>query len=287
LVGRAGRERKHDYASETELRPGDVLRLDGRDWLVDTIEDGDPARALAKPARYRLRLHHEDGREELGAFRRYRPDAPRLGHSFTTTEDGQPVVWEVVDQRLEHDEQGEPFLDLVAERDYGEFEDDLPNHELEHAQAAREAGPPTVAVDTIRRAQEAGLNIELVALDPGEFPDWTAAARYTDTLILEEIEDDLLEMCGVGRDDPRDTWLATVKERLATDLERFRADIEGGHQEIEEWDYLDGRVFASVGTIEDESDPDKGHGWMCRLVDVSALSAAGFHRVRKLELDAA
>jgi hypothetical protein len=197
------------------------------------------------------------------------------------------VVWEVVDQRLEHDEQGDPFLDLVAERDYGEFEDDLPNHELEHAQAARESGPPTVAVDTIRRAREAGLNIELVALDPGEFPDWVAAARYTDTLILEEIEDDLLDMCGVGRDDPRDTWLATVKGRLATDLERFRADIEGGHQEIEEWDYLDGRVFASVGTIEDESDPDKGHGWMCRLVDVSALSAAGFHRVRKLELDAA
>jgi len=57
--------------------------------------------------------------------------------------------------------------------------------------------------------------------------------------------------------------------------------------EIEEWDYLDGRVFASVGTIADESDPDRGHGWMCRLVDAGTVGAAGFHRVRKLELDAA
>ena len=159
------------------------------------------------------------------------------------------MVWEVVDQRVEHDEQGEPFLDLVAERDYGEF--------------------------------------ELVSLDPGELRDWAAATRYTDALILEEIEDDLLDMCGVGRDAPRETWLATVKERLSTDLDRFRADIEGDHMEIDEWDYLDGRVFASVGTIEDESDPDRGHGWMCRLVDASTLGAAGFHRVRKLELDAA
>jgi hypothetical protein len=286
-MNRAGKERTHEYASETELKSGDVLRLEGRDWLVDRIEDGDPPRVLGKPARYRLRLHHPDGREELGAFRRYRPDAPRVGHSFTTTEEGQPVVWEVVDQRVEHDEQGETFLDLVAERDYGEFEDDLPNHELEHAQATREAGLPSGAAETIRRAQEAGLAVELVTLEPGELPDWAAGARYMDALILEEIEDDLLDMCGVGRDAPRETWLATVKERLSADLDRFRADVEGDHLEIEEWDYLDGRVFASVGTTADESDPDKGHGWMCRLVDAGTLGAAGFHRVRKLELDAA
>jgi hypothetical protein len=75
-----------------------------------------------------------------------------------------------------------------------------------------------------------------------------------------------------------------VKERLRTDLERFRTDIDGDHDEIEEWDFRDGRIFAAVGSFEDEADPDKGHGWMSRLVDVSALAAAGFSRVRKAEL---
>ena len=47
---------------------------------------------------------------------------------------------------------------------------------------------------------------------------------------------------------------------------------------------LDGRVFASVGSPDDEADPDAGHGWMCRLLDSSVLAAAGFARVRKAEL---
>ena len=126
--------------------------------------------------------------------------------------------------------------------------------------------------------------MELAALDPGELPDWADARAYVDALLLEEIEDDLLELCGVDPDkDPRDTWLATVKERLLSDLERFSADIEGDHDEIEEWSFRGGRIFASVGSPDDEADPDKGHGWMCRLVDSGVLAAAGFERVRKTE----
>jgi hypothetical protein len=103
--------------------------------------------------------------------------------------------------------------------------------------------------------------------------------------VLEEIERDLIEVCGVEPDrDPRETWLPTVQERLRVDLQLFRADIEGDHHEIEEWDFLGGRVFASVGSADDESNPDKGHGWMCRLVDAEALGAAGFERVRKAQL---
>ena len=71
--------------------------------------------------------------------------------------------------------------------------------------------------------------------------------------------------------------------RVRSDLEDFRSDIEGEHDQIEEWEYLDGRVFASVGP-DDEADPDAGHGWMCRLLDSSVLAAAGFARVRKAEL---
>lgn len=75
-----------------------------------------------------------------------------------------------------------------------------------------------------------------------------------------------------------------MQERLRQDLERFRSDVDRDHDEIQEWDFRDGRVFASIGSPEDESDPDSGHGWMCRLLDAGALGAAGFARVRKAEL---
>lgn len=255
---RAGKERRHEYVSDRDLSPGDIIVLEGRNWLIEWVEPGagdTPDIVLAKPARYRLRLLHPDGREEVGAFRRVRPDAPRLGHAFTTIEDGQPASWQVTDERLAVDEDGEPYLELVAERDYGELEA-LPDHELEHALAARDAELPPGAVATLSRAEMAGLAVELVALEAGEAPDWEAAEQYIDALILEEIEDDLLELCGVDPDrDPRDSWLDAVKERLRTDLERFRADVEGDHDEIEEWDFRGGRVFASVGSLEDEADP--------------------------------
>lgn len=284
-VGRDGKERVAAYASERSLNAGDVIPFKGRDWLVERIEDGTPERVVAKPARYRLRLVHPDGREEVGSFRRFRADGPRLGHSFTTLEHGRPISWQVVEERLSYDDENEPHLDLVAQRDYAETEEDLPDHELEHVLASREAGLPEGAISRLRRAEEAGLSVELVALEAGESPDWAAAERYIDALIFEEIEDDLFELCGVDTNsDPRETWLATVKERLHSDRENFRDDIEGDHDEIEEWEFRDGLVFASVGSSDDEADPLKGHGWMCRLVDASALGAAGFDRVRKAEV---
>jgi hypothetical protein len=287
-VNRAGIERRHQYATGDELTPGDVVLLEGRYWLVERVETHGnemPARAFAKPARYRLLLRHPSGRVEAGAFRRYRPDAPGLGHAFSTMEDGQPVSWEVVDRRLARDAEGEPYVELVAERDYRELEE-LPDHELEHALAVRESELPAAAEAMFARAEEAGNAVELVALDPGEAPDWAEAEEYLDALVLDEVEDDLLVLCGVDPDrDPRDSWLSTVKERLRSDLEGFREDIEGDHDEIEEWDFRGGRIFASVGSFDDEADPDSGHGWMVRLLDAGVLAAAGFARVRKAQLD--
>jgi hypothetical protein len=278
---RAGLEKRHEYASEEPLDPGSVIVLEGRWWLIERVESD---RAFAKPARYRLRLRFPDGREAPGAFRRYRPDGPELGHAFTTVEDGHPISWSVVGEQLAFDDDGEPYLDLVAERDYGELEADLPDHELEHSLAKREWALPEAVEAALTRAERAGLAVELVALEAGEEPDWEEAARYIDALIIEEIEDDLFEMCGVDPDaDPRDTWLERVKERLRSDLERLSADVESDHDEIEEWDFRGGRVLVSVGTTDDEADPDKGHGWMCRLVDSEALGAAGFERIRKAE----
>jgi hypothetical protein len=286
-----GKERVQNYASDDPLGAGDVLALRGRFWLIEGIEEpqGDSAspRALAKPARYRIRLRHPDGREERGALRRIRVGSPRLGHAFTTLEEGRPISWQVGAEELAFDEDGEPFLDLLAERDYAEADGELPDHELEHALAARpEEGLSPAAGAALSQAVSQGLDVELVALDPGEEPDWSESLRYIDSLIFEQIEDDLFGQCGVNVDrDPRETWLDTVKQRLRSDLEAFRNDVEGDHDEIEEWDFRGGRIFVSVGTYEDEFDPNRGHGWMCRLVDSGGLSIAGFTRVRQHELE--
>jgi hypothetical protein len=286
---RTGQEHVRRVAWDEPLEVGNVVRLEGRFWLIESIEpNGDElsGRALAKAARYRLTLRHPDNREEVGAMRRFRPDAPRLGHAFSTLEDGQPVDWEVVDQRLARDEQGEPYLELIAERNFSELEE-VPDHELEHALARREEEElPEGAAATLARAEEMGQSLELVALDPGEEPDWEEAERYIDALILEEIEDDLFELCGVDtRHDPQETWLETVKERLRSDLELFRDDIEGDHDEIEEWSFRGGAIFVSVGNADDEADPLKGHGWLSRLVDSGVHAAANFERVRKADIE--
>jgi hypothetical protein len=280
---RAGKERIHPYASDEPLDVGAILRLEGRYCLIESI---DGSRAVVQPARYRLKLRHPDGREEIGAFRRFRPGSPRLGHSLATIEDGRAVSWQVVDQRVARDEDGEPYLELVAERDFAEVEE-VPDHELEHAFARREEEElPEGASAAFARAEAAGLSVELVALEAGEEPDWEEAERYIDALILEEIEDDLIELCGVDPDrDPRETWLEKVKERLLEDLSLFRDDVEGDHDEIEEWSFRGGRILVSVGSPDDEADPLSGHGWMCRLVDSSALTAAGLQRVQKARLE--
>jgi hypothetical protein len=43
---------------------------------------------------------------------------------------------------------------------------------------------------------------------------------------------------------------------------------------------LEGRYWL----LESEANPDASYGWLCRLVDVSALAAAGFRRVRQHDL---
>ena len=260
---------------------GSVVELGGRHWLVERVER---ERVDAVPARYRLILRHGDGHEEAGAFRRFRVDAPVVGHELTTVEGGMLVSWTVVEQRLARDNAGVAYLESIAERDYAERES-LPDHQLEHAlERERDEGGGVAA--TVARAEASGRAIELVALDAGQAPDWDEATRFLDALIFEEVEDDLLEMCGVDtRTDPQETWLDTVKQRLRDDLASFGADVEGDHDEIEEWDFRGARIFAAVGTIDDESNPLSGYGWMCRLVDAEALGAAGFQRVRKAALN--
>ena len=274
---RGGREHSRPYTSEVPLAPASIVLLAGRYWLVERLEQ---TTAYARPARYRLALRHPDGHLEEGAFRRFRTDAPIAGHQLTTLEAGAPISWAVVEQRLARDEAGDPFLELIAERDYAESES-LPNHQLEHTlDQERDDSSATAAV--LAQATEAGRAVELVGLDAGEAPDWDESISYLDSLILEELEDDLIEQCGVDtRRDPPDTWLDRVKQRLHDDLDSLRADIEGPHDQVEEWDFHGERIFAAVGNFDDDSNPLSGYGWLCRLVDASVLQAGGFYRVRK------
>ncbi len=271
-----GRRRVHPYLSEAELAAGSVVEIGGRHWLVDEVEG---SRTHASPARYRLTMRYPDGREETGALRRYRADAPLPGHQFTTAAEGRTVSWTVRGERLARDEDGKPFVEYLAERDFGEA-DSLPDHQLEHATDRDETAPPAVT-----RAQAGGMSIELVALEPGQAPDWEEALRFVDALVLEELGDDLLELCGVDFDhDRRSTWSGIAKGRLREDLERFREDAEGDRDQIEQWEFRGGRVFAALGQGDDEYRADSGYGWMCRLVDADVLGAAGFHRVRQAQL---
>jgi hypothetical protein len=275
---RTGQEHVRPFTSADALTPGTVMLLGGRYSLVERVEQ---ERVYAAPARYRLTLRHPDGRNEEGAFRRFRADAPAVGHQFTTLENGAPISWAVVEQYLAHDAGGDPFLESIAERDYAEAES-LPDHELEHALERDNDDDTAAAAAMLSRAAEAGLAIELVGLEAGQAPDWEEASSYLESLILEELEDDLIEQCGVnpGRD-RRETWLDIVKRRLRNDLDSFRTDIEGLHDEVERWVFRGARIFATVGRFDDDLNPSSGFGWMCRLVDSGVLLAAGFFRVRK------
>jgi hypothetical protein len=127
--------------------------------------------------------------------------------------------------------------------------------------------------------------IQLVWRPADAVPDWDAAARYIDALVLEEIGKDLAANCGVDpAQDPPDVWLERVQRRLRADVARFRDDVETDHDEIEQWQLGDELILASSGSWEDEAKPDSGHGWMCRLADAGVLVAAGFHELRKADL---
>lgn len=275
---RIGQEHVRPFTSADALAPGTVVLLEGRYSLVERVEQ---ERVYAGPARYRLTLRHPDGRTEEGAFRRFRADAPAVGHQFTTLENGTPASWAVVEQYVAHDAGGDPFVECLAERDYAEAES-LPDHELEHALERDNDDDTAAAAAMLARAAGAGLAVELVGLEAGQAPDWEEAKSYLESLILEELEDDLIEQCGVnpGRD-RQETWLDIVKRRLRNDLQSFRAEVEGLHDEIEEWVFRRARIFATVGRFDDDVNPSSGFGWMCRLVDSGVLLAAGFYRARK------
>jgi len=91
---------------------------------------------------------------------------------FATIEDGAPVNWEIVERRLARDGDEEAYLDLVAERDYGELEGTI-DHELEHALEARDESFPAAAADTLSRAERAASRWSLSRSTPARRPTGT------------------------------------------------------------------------------------------------------------------
>lgn len=280
VIAPSGHTHRHELATDRPLEEGDLVPFADERWLVVRIEPNErgPFRAVATPARFRIVLRHADGREEVGAVEPYRDESPWIGHAFATGTGGGAMSWQVTGQRRARDAAG-PLIELVAERDFAELEA-LPRHELEHRPLVAEA-----AHEALARAERAGLSVEMAALEVGQEADWDEAGRFVDALILEEVDERLLALCGVDADrDPRDRWLDIVGERLRSDLQRLRDDVEGDRDEVSVWQLQGRRIFASAGMPEDEEDPDKAHGWMCRLLDSGALGAAGFKRVRKADL---
>jgi hypothetical protein len=75
----------------------------------------------------------------------------------------------------------------------------------------------------------------LAPVEAGQAPHWGEARRYLDSLILEEVDDDLLEQCGVdSRHDPQETQRDTVKQRLRNDLEPRHASNRRGSRSLDQ-----------------------------------------------------
>ena len=170
------------------------------------------------------------------------------------------MSWQVVDERLA-DDHGEPYLDLIAERDYSELRTRRAARARAGARArAQEArrgaarAPPRRGGGPGRRAGRArgGRGARLGRGRGATSTRWSSRRSRTTCS----------SSAASTRPRRRETWLDTVKARLRATWSDSGTTSRADHDQIEEWEFRDGRIFAAVGSIEDEADPDRGHGWM-------------------------
>ena len=202
VVHRTGKEHVHRYTTEEPLEPGDVVRLEGRHWLSSasraTARRRSPRAigcgfAIRTAARTSGRSAASDPTRRGSATRSppSRTGARSAGRSSTAA-----------GPRRERRAVPRPRRGARLRR---RRSDAARPRARAHARPRSEDELPEGAEATLARAADEGLSVELVALEPGEEPDWEAAERFIDALVLEEIEDDLIEQCGSTRTTTRAT----------------------------------------------------------------------------------
>src|SRR4051812_6206127 len=98
---RADKTHSHPYTSSEPLVKGAVVLFGTRYWLVYEVSG---TIVEARAARYRLSLRHPDGDTDIGAVRRFRSDAPIVGHRLATVEEHKPVSWVVMQAVFSRDD---------------------------------------------------------------------------------------------------------------------------------------------------------------------------------------
>ncbi len=213
-TSRTGTERVHPFATDEPLEPGSFVRYEGRYWLIERL---DGSRAIAKPGRYRLELRHprrpRRGRRLPPLPARRAGDRPHVHHCRGRTAGelgGARTGGSLTTSRTSRTSSSSRTATTRSSTRTSPT-----TSSSTRSPAARSSELPASVEEAFARAEREGLSAELVALDPGEEPDWTEAASSIDALILEEIEDDLIEQCGVDpRTDPRGE-LAPEDQRTA------------------------------------------------------------------------
>src|SRR5919204_3200296 len=182
-VNRLGHRLTHELVSDDTLEPGAIIRSEGRGWIVDRVED---SRVFLEPARYRLScatltaIWRPARSAASGPMRRAL--ATRSARSSTTRRSAGS--WSRSVSRVT----------TTASRSTSS-----PPTGTTRSATSRRACPSTswstpLRVTTISarprqglaEAAEAGLPVELVALEPEEAPDWDEGRRCIDALMIED-----------------------------------------------------------------------------------------------------
>ena len=141
--------------------------------------------------------------------------------------------------------------------------------------ASRRDELPPSAGRVSTRAEQTGLAIELVALDARRVAGRDEAVRYIEALGSRRSRTTCSSFAGCV---PARTQRHLARHRQDPAVARISRSSASRRQarrtiRSRSGSFRDGRIFASIGSQDDESAPDRGHGWMCRLVDAGVLTA--------------
>ena len=226
-------------------------------------------RAAAKPGALST-LARPSGRPPRGGrVPSLRPGfAPARSRLHDRRSTAQPISWAVVDERFARDDDGEPSSSSWRSATSPRTRGIVPDHELEHTLARRaEEELPEEATSLLDRADRLGQSVELVALEPGEAPDWDAGPSASSTR-------------SSSRRSRTTCWSSAVSTRTPTRARRGSPRCRTGFARTSGSSAPTSRTISTRSrsgtsaavecsrrsvTLGRQSDPGSGYGWMCRL----------------------